>query len=234
MLQVKGIRVSYDGVPALHDVSFDVQTGEFVTIVGSNGAGKSTILKAVSGLMRPDAGEIWFDGKRIDQVPAHRIAALGIAHVPEGRRLFNRLSVWKNLYLGAFTTKSEAERRRRLDNVFALFPRLAERRDQIAATLSGGEQQMVAIGRGLMLGPKLLMLDEPSLGLMPLLVTSMFKVIDQINETGTTVLLVEQNVRRALSLADRGYVLQTGRTIMEGKSDELLCCDLVRKAYLGI
>jgi len=234
VLEVKGIQVSYDGVTALRDVSFHVEQGEIVSIIGSNGAGKSTILKAISGLLRPDAGQIQFAGTRIDCEKPHTIAARGIAHVPEGRRLFSSMTVWQNLYLGAYTNKSEEHRQRCLAQVFETFPRLKERQGQLAGTLSGGEQQMLAIGRGLMLEPKLLMLDEPSLGLMPILVTEVFRVIKEISQMGTTILLVEQNVRKSLTMADRAYVLQTGRIVMEGTGEELLQSDLVCTAYLGM
>jgi branched-chain amino acid transport system ATP-binding protein len=234
VLEVDGIQVSYDGVTALRDVSFHVEQGEIVSIIGSNGAGKSTILKAISGLLRPDAGQILFAGTRIDHDKPHSIAARGIAHVPEGRRLFSTMTVWQNLYLGAYTNKSQENRQRRLADVFEIFPRLKERQGQLAGTLSGGEQQMLAIGRGLMLEPKLLMLDEPSLGLMPILVTEVFRVIREISRMGTTILLVEQNVRKSLTMADRAYVLQTGRIVMEGTGEELLKTDLVCTAYLGM
>jgi branched-chain amino acid transport system ATP-binding protein len=221
-------------VTALHDVSFHVEQGEIVSIIGSNGAGKSTTLKAISGLLRPDAGQILFAGARIDCDKPHTIAARGIAHVPEGRRLFSNMNVWQNLYLGAYTNKSQVDRQRRLARVFEIFPRLKERQNQLAGTLSGGEQQMLAIGRGLMLQPKLLMLDEPSLGLMPILVTEVFGVIQEISEMGTTILLVEQNVRKSLNLADRAYVLQTGSVVLEGTGEELLQSELVCTAYLGM
>jgi len=234
VLEVNGIQVSYDGVTALRDVSFHVEQGEIVSIIGSNGAGKSTVLKAISGLLRPDAGQILFSGTRIDREEPHSIAARGIAHVPEGRRLFSSLTVWQNLYLGAYTNKSEEDRQRCLTQVFEIFPRLKERQSQLAGTLSGGEQQMLAIGRGLMLQPKLLMLDEPSLGLMPILVTEVFRVIKEISQMGMTILLVEQNVRKSLTMADRAYVLQTGRVVLEGTGEELLQSDLVCTAYLGM
>ena len=234
MLEVRGLQVSYEGMTALRGASFHVDKGEIVSIIGSNGAGKSTILKAISGLLHSDAGEIEFAGLRIEREKPHKIAAMGIAHVPEGRRLFSKMTVWQNLYLGAYTDKSEENRQRRLARVFEVFPRLKERQRQLAGTLSGGEQQMVAIGRGLMLDPKLLMLDEPSLGLMPILVTDVFNVIREISETGATILLVEQNVRKSLELADRAYVVQTGRIVLEGTGQELLQSDMVRKAYLGI
>jgi branched-chain amino acid transport system ATP-binding protein len=234
MLRIDSIQVAYDGVPALQEISFSVQEATIVSIVGANGAGKSTILRAISGLLHPTAGTIQFEGKRIDTLAAHQIVEMGIAHVPEGRRLFARLSVMKNLLLGAYPKKSQAEREETLERNFALFPILQERKHQLAGTLSGGEQQMLAIARGLMSRPKLLMLDEPSLGLMPKLVDRIFETVAQIREAGMTILLVEQNVREALELATHAYVLQTGRIVMEGKSEELLESDMVRKAYMGL
>jgi len=234
MLEVKGIRVSYDGVRVLHDVSFHVGQGEIVSIVGSNGAGKSTILKTLSGLLPLDAGEIRFNGVDITRQKPHEIVKMGIAHVPEGRHLFSKMAVWENLYMGAYVNKQEEARLRQLELVFGLFPRLKERRNQLAGTLSGGERQMVAIARGLMSAPKLLMLDECSLGIMPTLVEQIFEIVKQLNEEGTTLLLVEQRVHEALELADRGYVLQTGRIVLEGTGEELLQSELVRKAYLGM
>jgi len=234
VLEVDGIEAGYQGVRALYGVTFRVAPGEIVTIVGSNGAGKSTILKTLSGLLRPTAGAIRFRDQRIDGAPPDRVVRLGIAHVPEGRRLFARLSVMQNLTLGAHTRKSPGERSASLDRVFGLFPILRERRTQLAGTLSGGEQQMLAIGRGLMAQPSLLMLDEPSLGLAPRLVDEIFATLAQIKADGATILLVEQNVVEALELADRGYVLQTGRVVLSGTGEELLPSDLVRQAYLGL
>lgn len=234
MLEVNHIRVCYDQVPAIHDVSFGIEDGEIVSIIGANGAGKSTLLKTISGLLHPDPGQIEFLGEGIDQWPAHRIVELGISHVPEGRRIFQYMTVQRNLRLGAYTQKSEEIREEILKQLFEIFPILRERLDQKAGTLSGGEQQMLAIARGLMSRPKLLMLDEPSLGLMPTLVTQVFDTIKRINAEGTTILLVEQNVREALELAHRAYVLQTGKIVLEGTGEELLESDLVRKAYLGI
>ena len=234
MLEVSHIRVCYDQVPAIHDVSFRIEEGEIVSIIGANGAGKSTLLKTISGLLHPDPGQIGFLGEGIDQLSAHRIVELGISHVPEGRRIFQYMTVQRNLRLGAYTQKAEEIREETLRQVFEIFPILRERLDQKAGTLSGGEQQMLAIARGLMSRPKLLMLDEPSLGLMPTLVTQVFDTIKRINAEGTTILLVEQNVREALELAHRAYVLQTGTIVLEGTGKELLESDLVRKAYLGI
>jgi branched-chain amino acid transport system ATP-binding protein len=234
MLEIKEIKASYEEVPVLHGVTFEVKKGDVVSIIGSNGAGKSTILRTISGLMHPTEGSIQFDGKRIERKGAHEVAEMGIAHVPEGRRLFSRLSVLQNLYLGAYKKKSAIKREEILCKIFELFPILNERKHQKAGTLSGGEQQMVAIARGLMLQPKLLMLDEPSLGLMPKLVTKIFETIEQIKKEGLTILLVEQKMQEALELADYGYVIQSGKIVLAGKPNELMESDLVRKAYLGI
>ena len=235
MLEVNDVKVAYDGVLALHGVSFTVNEGEIVSIVGSNGAGKSTIIKTISGILRPVAGTVTFMGNRLDVMPAHKVADAGIAHVPEGRRLFARQTVYENLLLGAYTRKDAKQRQESLDLIFDMFPRLKERLSQKAGSLSGGEQQMLAIGRGLMLRPKLLMLDEPSIGIAPNLVDRIFEAIKTLNQKERlTILLVEQNVREALELADRAYVLQTGRMVNEGTGDELLESDVVRKAYLGL
>jgi len=235
MLRVERIKVSYDEVPALHEVTFKVEPGQIVSIVGANGAGKSTILKAISSVLHLDEGSISFENQRIDQVPAHRLVDMGIAHVPEGRRLFARLSVQQNLTLGAYTKKSPEHREATLKNIFKLFPILENRKNQRAGTLSGGEQQMLAIARGLMSKPKLLMLDEPSMGIMPKLITEIFEMIQRVNkEEGITILLVEQNVQEALELAHYAYVLQTGRIVMEGKPADLLQTDMIKKAYLGL
>ncbi len=235
MLRVERIKASYDEVPALHEVSFRVEPGQIVSIVGANGSGKSTILRTISSVLRLDDGSISFQNRRIDQIPAHRVVELGIAHVPEGRRLFARLTVTQNLTLGAYTRKSTEHRESTLKKIFKLFPVLQERKNQAAGTLSGGEQQMLAIARGLMSKPKLLMLDEPSLGIMPKLITEIFEMIQRVNkEEGLTILLVEQNVQEALEIAHYAYILQTGRVVMEGKPAELLETDMIRKAYLGL
>ena len=236
MLEVNSISAGYDGVLALHDVSFRVDKGEIVSIVGSNGAGKSTILKTVSSLLSLTSGTITFEGQRIDHQAPHQVVLNGIAHVPEGRRLFARQSVHDNLVLGAYTRKKvSGEREQDLEKVYAMFPILKERRTQKAGTLSGGEQQMLAIGRGLMLRPKLLMLDEPSLGIAPRLVDKIFETIHDLNRVeGLTILLVEQNVREALELASRAYVLQTGSVVMAGTGEQLMTSDTVQKAYLGM
>ena len=234
LLEVDHIQADYGGVVALHDVSFAVAEGEVVSIIGSNGAGKSTTLRTISGQLRPTRGSISFWGQRIGGLPPHRIAELGIAHVPEGRKLFSRLSVMENLLVGSYSARARAEEQATIERVFQMFPRLRERATQRAGTLSGGEQQMLAIGRGLMLRPVLLMLDEPSLGLAPKLVDEIFATIRVIADEGMTILLVEQNVRESLELADRAYALQTGRTVLAGTGAELLDSDLVREAYLGL
>jgi branched-chain amino acid transport system ATP-binding protein len=235
MLRVERIKVSYDDVPALHEVSFKVEPGQIVSIVGANGAGKSTILRAISHTLHLDGGSILFENQRTDQIPPHRVVERGVAHVPEGRRLFARLTVNQNLTLGAYTRKSPDHREATLKTIFKLFPVLQERQNQRAGTLSGGEQQMLAIARGLMSKPKLLMLDEPSMGIMPKLITEIFEMIQRLNkEEGITILLVEQNVQEALELADYAYVLQTGRIVMEGKPADLLQTDMIKKAYLGL
>lgn len=234
MLKVDKIKVQYEGIPALHEVTLEVNPGELVAMVGANGAGKSTALKAIVGAVSPVSGSIVFNGKDITREETAKIVRMGVVYVPESRRIFGPLTVEENLLLGAFTASSEEEVREHLNHVYRLFPRLKERFRQRGETLSGGEQQMLAIGRGLMIRPKLLMLDEPSLGLMPKLVTELFKTISLLKEEGYTILLVEQNVREALEIADRGYILQTGRTIHSGKGAELLESDIVKKAFLGL
>lgn len=234
MLKVNKIRVHYGGTPALHEVTLEVREGELVGIVGANGAGKTTTLKTIVGAITPVSGNIEFNGIDISGKGCAEIVRLGITYVPEGRRIFGPLTVEENLFLGAFTTDSKEEIEERLDYVCTLFPILKERYKQKGETLSGGEQQMLAIGRGLMARPKLLMLDEPSLGLMPKLIPQVFEAISLLREKGLTILLVEQNVREALELADRGYILQTGRTIVSGSGKELLESEIVRKAFLGL
>lgn len=234
LLEVEDLRVAYGGVQALRGLSLEVEAGEVVALLGANGAGKSTTLRAISGLVRPAAGSIRFDGQDLTRLPAHAIVELGIAHVPEGRRVFGTLSVEENLNLGGYTRRGRrravAEARER---VYQLFPRLKERRSQLAGTLSGGEQQMLAIGRGLMASPRLLLLDEPSLGLAPKLVREIFRNVREINRQGVTVLLVEQNANLALRLAHRGYVLETGRLALGGAASELREDPRMREAYLG-
>ncbi len=234
MLSVRSISVGYKGVPAVQGVSFEVNKGEVVSLIGSNGAGKSTVIKTVAGLLHPKSGEIHFENQPIHHTPPYDIVKKKISMIPEGRRLFGRLSALDNLHLGAYALESKEEIEEALENVFNLFPILNERKHQRAETLSGGEQQQLAIARGLMSRPSLLMLDEPSLGLMPKLVSGIFDIIREIGQKGVTVLLVEQNVFEALQISDRAYVLQTGQIVLEGKGEELLKSDLVRQAYLGM
>ena len=234
MLEVKSINVFYGDLQALWDVSFNVRDGEIVCIIGSNGAGKTTTLKTVSGLLHPRSGLIRFGNTEIHRLPPHKIVELGIAHVPEGRQLFPEMIVLENLKMGAFVKRAWDKMEDTLEWVYQLFPVLKERRGQKAGTLSGGEQQMLAIARGLMNRPKLLMLDEPSLGLAPRIVVSVFEAIQRISREGVTILLVEQNVRSALEISDRGYVLENGRIVLSGRSDELMENETVKKAYLGI
>ncbi len=234
MLQVRELRVCHGRIPAVHQVSLSVAGGEIVAVVGANGAGKSTLLRAIAGLARADAGSIELDGRPIQALPAHARVPLGLALVPEGRHLFPRLTVKRNLELGAFTRRDGDEVKGSLELVLETFPVLRERRDQLAGTLSGGEQQMLAIARGLMSRPRLLLLDEPSWGVAPIVVARIFETIQAINRTGVAVLLVEQNVKRALSVAHRATVIQTGRVVAEGTGAELLGSDLVRRAYLGL
>jgi branched-chain amino acid transport system ATP-binding protein len=234
MLEVRGIDVFYGDVQVLWDVSFQVQKGEIVALIGANGSGKTTTLATVSSLLKPRKGSVQYEGQPISTRPAHDMVNLGIAHVPEARRLFPEMTVRENLLLGALTPEAKKSRPEMLEKVFQIFPRLKEREKQQAGTLSGGEQQMAAIGRGLMSKPRLLMLDEPSLGLSPILVADIFRVIKQVHADGVTVLLVEQNVFRTLEIADRAYVLGNGRVVLEGKGAELLANDHVRKAYLGL
>ena len=233
MLSVNEVSVGYQELLAIHEVSFEVMKGEVVSLVGSNGAGKSTIIKTIAGLLHPKKGEIYFNKEPIHNTPPYEIVKKKISMIPEGRRLFGRLSALDNLLLGAYPLDSKEEGEA-LENVFELFPILKERRNQRADTLSGGEQQQLAIARGLMSHPSLLMLDEPSLGLMPKLVSEIFKIIHEISQNGVTVLMVEQNVFEALQISHRAYVLQTGRVVLEGRGDELIKSDLVRKAYLGM
>ena len=234
MLRVSDIRVHYGGMPVVHNVCFEVKQRELVSIIGANGAGKTTILKAILGLLHPASGKIEFFSKDISHMPTAEIVKLGITYIPEAKRIFGPLSVEENLRLGSYTIRDKKVIRRNLDYVYALFPRLKDRHTQKGGTLSGGEQGMLALGRGLMANPKLLMLDEPSLGLMPKLVTETFKVIKSLKKEGITILLVEQNVREALDLADRGYILKTGRNVQEGTGEELLRSDSVKKAFLGL
>ncbi len=232
MLKVNDINVYYGAIHAIKGVSFEVNDGEVVTLIGANGAGKSTILNTVCGLLRSRTGSVEFLGKNLGSVPAHKIVELGMAHVPEGRRIFQQMTVEENLEMGAYTqVRSSVDPN--LERVYEQFPRLKERRKQVAGTLSGGEQQMLAMGRGLMSNPRLLMLDEPSMGLAPILVEQIFDIIRQLHKAGTTILLVEQNAQMALSVADRGYVLETGKVVATGTGAELLRDEAVKKAYLG-
>jgi len=234
LLELINVEVAYGDLPALRGVSVSVEAGETLSVVGANGAGKTTMLRVISGLMRPRAGQILLDGERLDHLPSHAIVAQGVVQVPEGRKIFPSLTVLENLELGSYVPAAKARRREGLEQVFALFPRLGERRRQAAGTMSGGEQQMLAIGRALMARPRVLMLDEPSLGLAPIIVKEIFRIIGEINRLGTTVLLVEQNTRQALALSRRGYVLENGRVVLEGSGAELLGNEHVKRAYLGM
>ena len=232
MLEVNGLNVYYGLIHALHDVSFHVNEGEVVALIGANGAGKTTILHTVSGLLAAKSGSVVFEGKDITKKPGHSIVKLGMGHVPEGRRVFPSLTVAENLRMGAFT-RPKSEIASSLEEVYEWFPRLEERKNQLAGTLSGGEQQMLAMGRAMMSKPRILLLDEPSMGLSPLFVGEVFKIIEKVSAAGTTVLLVEQNAKKALSIADRAYVLETGNIIKEGIASDLLNDDAIKKAYLG-
>lgn len=233
MLKIENIDVYYDKIHAIKNVSFEVHEGEVVTLIGANGAGKTTILKTISKLMEPTHGVILFDNQVLSKLAPHQMVYLGMAHVPEGRRVFSKMTVEENLYMGAYIRTDKAHIERDLERVFEYFPRLRERRNQLSGTLSGGEQQMLAIGRALMSKPKLLLMDEPSMGLAPLLVQEIFNIIQEIKKSGTTILLVEQNANQALQIADRAYVLETGKITMSGDAKTLLNDDSIRKAYLG-
>ena len=233
MLKVENLSVHYGMIQAVRDVSFEVNEGEVVSLIGANGAGKTTILRTLSGLVRPSAGKIQFLGKEIQKLPAQKIVAGGLSQVPEGRHVFPGLTVMENLEMGAFLKKNREESQANLKKVFSRFPRLEERKNQDAATLSGGEQQMLAMGRALMSTPKLLLLDEPSMGLAPIFIQEIFDIIQDIQKQGTTVLLIEQNANKALAISDRGYVLETGKIVLSGTGKELAASDEVRKAYLG-
>jgi len=234
MLRVEQVNAGYGDIQVLWDVSFQVRTNEFVVLVGANGAGKSTIMRTISSIIHPTSGAIWFEDQRIDQTPPHRIIHHGIAHVPEGRQLFPEMSVGENLEIGSLTPDAKAHRKETLEWVLTLFPRLRERQKQMAGTLSGGEQQMCAIARGLMSRPKMILFDEPSLGLSPLLTQEIFRLTPQIHEEGITILMVEQNVKQTLAICDRAYVLENGRVVLEGKGRELLENEQVKQAFLGI
>lgn len=234
MLSVEKIKVKYKQITALHEVSLQVKEGEIIAILGSNGAGKSTLLKSIASQLNPAEGSVLFQGERINGIGPHEVVRRGISLVPEGKRIFAKMSVNENLLVGAYIQKNEKMRVETLDGIFELFPRLREKMRQKAGTLSGGEQQMLAIARGLMSKPKLLMLDEPSLGIAPNLVDRIFETLETIRKSGITILIVEQHVQEALEMADRGYILQTGKIVLDGKSNDLLESEIVKKAYLGI
>lgn len=233
MLEVKDIEVYYGMIQALKGISFEVNEGEVIALIGANGAGKTTTLHTITGLLSPKKGLVLFERQDITKVPAHKIVSLGMAHVPEGRRVFAELSVYQNLKMGAYTRKDKDEIAKTLEMVYKRFPRLEERKNQLAGTLSGGEQQMLAMGRALMSHPKIIVMDEPSMGLSPILVNEIFDIIKEVSASGTTVLLVEQNAKKALSIADRAYVLETGKIVLEGDAKELMNDDSIKKAYLG-
>lgn len=233
MLEIKDLQVYYGMIQAIKGVSFEVREGEVIALIGANGAGKTTILHTITGLLSPGAGSVIFEGKDITKVPAHKIVSMGMAHVPEGRRVFAQLSVLQNLKMGAYTRKDKEEIEQTLRTVYDRFPRLEERQNQMAGTLSGGEQQMLAMGRALMSHPRIILMDEPSMGLSPIFVNEIFDIIEQVSKSGTTVLLVEQNAKKALSIADRAYVLETGNIVLEGRAQELLNDASIKKAYLG-
>ena len=233
LLEIKDLEVNYGVIKAIKGVSFDVNEGEIIALIGANGAGKTTILHTITGLIQAKKGSIVFDGKELTKTPPHKIVSIGMAHVPEGRRIFQQLSVLENLKLGAYTRKDKSEIASTLKMVYERFPRLEERKNQVAGTLSGGEQQMLAMGRALMSKPRIILMDEPSMGLSPLLVSEIFDIIKVINESGTTVLLVEQNAKKALSIADRAYVLETGKITLSGDAKDLINDESVKKAYLG-
>ena len=233
MLEVRDLQVYYGMINAIKGISFDVNAGEVIALIGANGAGKTTVLHTVTGLVTPRSGSITFEGKNLLKTPAHKILSLGMAHVPEGRRIFQQLTVYDNLKLGAYIMKDKAQVEKNLAYVYEHFPRLKERKNQVAGTLSGGEQQMLAMGSALMSNPKILLMDEPSMGLSPLLVNEIFRIIKEVSADGTTVLLVEQNAKKALSIADRAYVLETGNITLSGPASQLINDENVKKAYLG-
>ncbi len=233
MLEIQDIEVFYGMIQAIKGVSFSVEEGEVIALIGANGAGKTTILHTVSGLLKPKKGKVLFEGQDITKVPGHKIVSMGMAHVPEGRRVFSQLTVLENLKMGAYTRKDKREVEETLQKVFKHFPRLEERQNQMAGTLSGGEQQMLAMGRALMSHPKIILMDEPSMGLSPIFVSEIFDIIKEVSKSGTTVLLVEQNAKKALEIADRAYVLETGNIVLSGNAKELMNDDSIKKAYLG-
>jgi branched-chain amino acid transport system ATP-binding protein len=233
MLEINNLEVYYGVIQAIKGISFNVNKGEVIALIGANGAGKTTTLQTITGMIQPSAGEIIFNGKDITKIPGHKIVSMGMAHVPEGRRVFAQLSVYENLKLGAYTRKDKAEIAASLERVYKSFPRLQERRNQLAGTLSGGEQQMLAMGRALMSKPSIILMDEPSMGLSPIFVEEIFNIIREISSEGTTVLLVEQNAKKALEIANRAYVLETGKIVLSGDAHELMNDDSIKKAYLG-
>ena len=233
MLEIKDLKVSYGMIQAIKGISFEVNKGEVIALIGANGAGKTTILHTITGLLNADSGSVTYEGKDITRMSGHKIVSMGIAHVPEGRRVFANMTVLQNLKLGAYTRKDKAEIAETLEMVYTRFPRLKERKNQLAGTLSGGEQQMLAMGRALMSHPQIILMDEPSMGLSPIFVNEIFDIIEEVSKSGTTVLLVEQNAKKALSIADRAYVLETGNIVLDGKASELLDNDSIKKAYLG-
>ena len=233
MLEVKDLQVYYGVIQALKGISFHVEQGEVIALIGANGAGKTTTLQTLTGIIPAKAGSIIYEGKNLTKIPAHKIVEMGMAHVPEGRRVFADMSVYENLLMGAYTRKDKNEIAETLKKVYERFPRLEERKNQLAGTLSGGEQQMLAMGRALMSHPKIILMDEPSMGLSPIFVNEIFDIIQEVSKSGTTVLLVEQNAKKALSIADRAYVLETGKITMSGKASDLLNDEAVQKAYLG-
>ena len=233
ILEVKDLEVYYGIIKAIKGISFEVNEGEIIALIGANGAGKTTTLHTITGLLSPKKGQVLFEGTDITKIPAHKIVGLGMAHVPEGRRVFANLSVYQNLKLGAYTRKDKDGIEASLEMVYKRFPRLEERKNQLAGTLSGGEQQMLAMGRALMAHPKIILMDGPSMGLSPILVNEIFDIIRSVNEAGTTVLLVEQNAKKALAIADRAYVLETGKIVTSGNAQELMNDDAIKKAYLG-
>ena len=233
MLEIRDLQVYYGVIQAIKGISFEVNKGEVVALIGANGAGKTTTLHTITGLLSPKSGHVVFEGRDITKVPAHKIVSMGMAHVPEGRRVFAELSVYENLKMGAYTRRDKGEIEESLKNIYRRFPRLEERKNQMAGTLSGGEQQMLAMGRALMSKQKLILMDEPSMGLSPILVNEIFDIIRSVSESGTTVLLVEQNAKKALSIANRAYVLETGKIVLSGDAKELLEDEAIKKAYLG-
>lgn len=233
MLEIKNLQVYYGVIQAIKDVSFEVNEGEVIALIGANGAGKTTILHTITGLIEAKSGEVLYEGVNLQKIPPHNIVPLGMAHVPEGRHVFAQLSVYENLLMGAYTRKDKNEIQETLNTIYKRFPRLLERKGQLAGTLSGGEQQMLAMGRALMSHPKIILMDEPSMGLSPLFVSEIFDIIKEISAGGTTVLLVEQNAKKALSIADRAYVLETGKIVLSGDAKEMMNNDSIKKAYLG-